>query len=537
MRSLCTALMLCVFACGVIADVAHIKASKAKLIGHLVGKGKHNKRGILSHLPPYKLGHDIPLVTHSLVKPLVVTYPPTAAVATVKVPLTNPLVPRFPVGVGHKVPGLPHPHYALRFPHTKYYVKPDHHFHHHHHHVEPKPVVPVAPLRPVVDAAPVAPVVPLPHPTAAIAHALPTPVLSPQPVPIAPPPVVIPQSHVTPIPLAPALLPRPLYPLQQQYVFRPGGSIHASYFATYPRYPLISSYQAPIYPLHSAPAVPAVQSVQHVIQAHSPPFHVLPQVVPHEGVEQNTHNVIYEQTPATLHPGHEVPQPAIHVHTPTQHSFSHPTFTVQPTLIPQPTVHLEPTQPSVPVEHDGWSPVQPHPADGANHHFVQEQGTQVYEHHQEQHFNDFQHQIQQHIQQQIEQAQYEQNLQNQHHLQQEYGAPQIPYEYHGQTNPYQGQDIAHHAHDFAQSGHDFSQHGPDFSQQGQDFSHQSHDFSQQGNDYSLPGQDFGQSTHPNQEYGVPQPEGRSLDDDSQQFHNHIPLALQPPIDRPLDHFQ
>ncbi|XP_045512285.1 uncharacterized protein LOC123706836 [Pieris brassicae] len=431
MKLLTTAVVLCI-ASSVVADVAHVKAAKAKLISHLAGNGNYHKRGILSHVPPFKLGHDIPLVTHSVVKPLVVNYPPTATIASVKVPLTNHLIPRYPVGVGHKVTGLPHPHYALRFPHTKYYVKPDHHFHHHHHHVEPKPVVPVVP-------APVAPVSPIVH-TAPVAHPIPTAVLPAPPAPIASPPLVFPNTlkpflSAASIPITPGVIPRPVFPLQQQYVIRPGAAVQSSYFATYPRYPLINSYQAPLFP------VPAISTIPDI-----------------------------------------------------------------------------PTAPSV----------------------HQEQGTQVYEQH------DFQHQIQQHIQQQIEQAQYEQSLHNQHHLQQEYGVAQVSHDY-AQPNPNQGQDFlqqahdfVHHSHDLNQQGHDLTQHGYDFSQQGYDFS-QGHGFSQAGHDITQQGHDFEQGEdhgqHPRPEYGVPQPEGRSTDDDTQQYHNHIPLSLQPPIDRPLDQFQ
>ncbi|XP_045499526.1 RNA-binding protein 33-like [Colias croceus] len=581
MRVYTIALILCVIAC-VTADVAHIKATKAKLLSHIAGK--HHKRGILSHVPPYKLGHDIPLVTHSVVKPVIVNYPPTAAVATVKVPLTNPLVPRYPVPVGHKVPGLPHPHYALRFPHTKYYVKPDHHFHHHHHHVQPKPILPVvhaiapaAPPPPVVHAAPVAPAVPVPQPTATLAQHIPAPppVIFPSPIlpaqaaPIPPPPVhVFPHSNflkpllpAATIPLAPAaVLPPPLFRGPQQYVIRPGGAVQTSYFATYPRYPFINSYQAPIYPLPNA--FNGVQSIHQLMQPHNPHFHVLPQAAPHEGSVEHHHNVLLEQTPTLIQPTHE-PQPAVHLH-PTQETFAQPTFNVQPVqptqLIPQPSVHLQPTQPTIPVEHDGWSPVPAQPQDTAHHdvhypqqhHFVQEQAPQVYEHHDDQ-YHDFQHQIQQHIQQQIEQAQYEQSLNNQHQLNHEYGTPQPAQEY-GQPNQYQvhdftqqahdfaqqAQDFAHNVHDFSQ-GHDFSQNGQDFSHTGQDFSHNGQDFSQHGQQY--PQQQFSQNdfnvAQPGQEYGVPQQgaEGRNAEDEGAQFHNHIPLALQPPIDRPLDHFQ
>ncbi|XP_047508294.1 E3 ubiquitin-protein ligase Arkadia-like [Pieris napi] len=545
MKLFTTAVVLCI-ASSVVADVAHVKAAKAKLISHLAGNGKYHKRGILSHVPPFKLGHDIPLVTHSVVKPLVVNYPPTATIASVKVPLTNPQ--RYPVGVGHKVTGLPHPHYALRFPHTKYYVKPDHHFHHHHHHVEPKPVVPVVP-------APVAPVGPIVH-TAPVAHPLPAAVLPAPPAPIASPPLVFPQTlkpllSAASIPLTPGVLPRQVFPLQQQYVIRPGAAVQSSYFATYPRYPLINSYQAPLFPvpaisaINDIPAIPTAPSVHQVIQSHNPHFHLVPQAYPQESpIEQHSPNVVYEQTPTLVYNSHDVPQPAVHVH-PTQETFLHPTFNIQPTQsIPHSAVPLQPTQPSVPVEHDGWSPVPSNPEtlhhDGVAqaHQFVQEQGTQVYEQH------DFQHQIHQHIQQQIEQAQYEQSLHNQHHLQQEYGVPQVSHDY-AQPNPNQGQDFLQQAHDFShnshdlnQQGHDLTQHGYDFSQQGYDFS-QGHgfsqaDFAQQGHDFEQ-GEDLGQ--HPRPEYGVPQSEGRSTDDDIQQFHNHIPLSLQPPIDRPLDHFQ
>ena len=607
-------LVLCACMWAASADIGHIKAAKAKLLGRLAVK--HHKRGILSAVPPFKLGHDIPHVTHSVLKPLVVTYPPTAAVAAVKIPVPNPHVPRFPVPVGHRVPGLPHPHYGLKFPHTKFISNSDHHFHHHHHHLAPRPIVPVVAAAPV-PATPVthlAPVLPAPQPTIAVAHPAPAPappVILPAPVlpahhlPVAPAPVPIVPNHLhlkpllpaAAFPLAPApapVLPAPIFPLRQPipYVIRPGGAVQTSVFATYPRYPLINSYQAPLFPLqaHSAQAFPQVfpphvHAYQGAVQG----------VGHHEVVEQHTPNLLIEQHPL-VHPNHLVPQPDVHVHStqevqpafhihPTQETFQNPAFHVHPTqetlhqpgvhlhptqetlpqpefhlhttqeVLPQPALHLHPTQESLPqpgfhlhptqealpqpgfhfhptqvvpqstvplqptqpsLEHDGWSPVsaQPHdlaPQDGhfpqQGHHFTQEQGNQIYEHHTEDQYNDYQHQLQHHIQQQIEQAQYEQSLNNQQQPAQEYGVPQ--------------QDF-NHQNDYSQHSQDFSQHDQNFGQQGQDFGQ---------HDYNL--------GHPGQEYGLPQQgiEGRSAEDGEQQFHNHIPLGLQPPLERPLDHFQ
>ncbi|VVC98258.1 unnamed protein product [Leptidea sinapis] len=517
--------LIIVLACVVFAataDVAHIKAAKAKFVRHLSGANAHHQHGILSHVPPYKLGHDIPLVTHSVVKPVVVSYPPTAAVAAVKVPLSHPLVPHYPAPLGHRVHGLPHPHYALRFPHSKYYVKQDDHFHHHHHHhVAAKPLIPVVPAPPppvVHHAAPVAPVLPVAQPTAAFAHPIPAPppavpvihgpAIHPQPVHITSPPIsLFHQSHF----LKPWLSAAPA-PAPQQYVIRPGAAVQTSYFAQYPRYPFLNSYQSPIYPLslpHSVPVETPVPAV-HQVQFHQPHFHV-PQVVPQlpqeDSLEHHTPNVFLQQTPSAVHPvhsTHEVPQPTLHVH-PTEESFHiHPTHS-------QPSVHLHPTQATLPLEHDGWSPVLAQPQEShhdshypeQSHHFVQEQGNQVYEHPTDEQYHDFQHQIHQHIQQQIEQAQYEQSLNNQHQMQQEYGAPQPTQEY-GLPSSYQQQDQEYHAQQQAQEDYNLAQ-----------------------NQYN--------AGQPGQEYGQPVAEGRGAEED-QRFHNHIPLALQPPIDRPLDHF-
>ncbi|CAH2089990.1 unnamed protein product [Euphydryas editha] len=625
-------LVLCVCAWAVAADVTHIKATKAKLLGRLAGKGRHHKRGILSAVPPFKLGHDIPHVTHSVLKPLVVNYPPTAAVAAVKIPIPHPS--HFPVSVGHKVPGLPHPHYGLKFPHTKFVAKPDHHFHHHHHHVAPRPIIPVvsaapipptpvthiAPAPPVVPAAPI---LPAPRPTIAITQPVPAPIPHALPVP-APPVSILPPNHLHLKPLLPAaavslapapVLPSPILPYSQPfpYVIRPGGSVQTSIFATYPRYPLINSYQAPLFPI--GPSASGVHSVSQFLvprpQFH--PYHLVPQALGQHGViEQHTPNVGIEQTPTLIHPTQVAPQPAVHLHPnpellpqpsfhvhpteetlhqtgfhlhPTQeavpqpgfhlqhspdaqHGFHlhstqdtlpQPDFHIHPTQEPQPDFHLhptqvgpqsviplQPTQASIPLDHDGWSPVAPQSHDLApsheghyphqGHHFTQEQGTQVFEHHTGNEYHDYQHQLQHHIQQQIEQAQYEQSLNNQHQPSQEYGLPQQLGQEYGQPNEYsqQGQDFAQHVQDFAQHAQDFAQHGHDFAQHQQDFAQNSQDYAQHT-------QDFGHHlAHLGQEYGQPHQgaEGRNADDnDQQQFHNHIPLGLQPPIDRPLEHFQ
>ncbi|OWR53863.1 Chromosome segregation ATPase protein [Danaus plexippus plexippus] len=627
MRIFAVVLAVCACAWIVIADVAHIKAAKAKLISSLATKGKHNKRGIFSDVPPYKLGHDIPRITHSVLKPLVVTYPPTAAVAAVKIPVPIHHVPRYPVSVGHKVPGLPHPHYALNFPHTKYLAKPDHHYHHHHHHVAPKPIVPVLPAAPVAH---VAPVVPPPHAVLPLAHPVPAPppVIHQGPIHPVPPPQPSPVEAPLPLNLRPLLpaaaVPIPTASFYQSaalpigqhfpYIIRPGGAVQTSVFATYPRYPLINSYQAPIYPVsHGATGI---QSVQQVLvqrpQVH--PLQLVPQAVAHSGVvEHHTHQVGVEQAvlhqaqPAVhvhpnslgipqpgvhfhtgqdvlpqpgiqlhpsqefipqgfelhhgqealrqpglhLHPGQEaVPQPGFHVHAgqgglpqpeyhihPTQEAIPQPGFQLhtgqealpQPgfqfhsTQLPQP---LEPTQPSVQFDNNGWSPVpsqndQSSAQDGhypqQTHHFTQEQGSQVFEHHTDNQYHDFQHQLQHHIQQQIEQAQYEQSLNHHQQPAQEYGVPQHLGQEHGQPN------------DYSQQGQDIGQNGQDVYQNDYNLGHLGQDINQ--NDYNI-----GQI---GQEYGLPHQgaEGRSSEESGQQYHNHIPLKLQPPIDRPLDHFQ
>lgn len=548
---------LLVLACAWLAvgDVAHLKAAKAKLVGRL----KHHKRGIFSSVPPFKLGHDIPLVTHSLVKPLVVTYPPTAALAAVKVPLSPPLVPRYPIH-GHKVP-LPHPHFGIRYPHhTKTVIgpKPDQHFHHHHHHIPPKPLVPVLPAAPVVPVPQPSTTILQPFPAPTPSVIVPEPAVHSHPVPIAPPPVHIPFKPFVPIaPIQPAsAIHSPVIPYAQQfpYVIRPGNAVQTSFFATYPRYPL-GNYQSSLYPLPlPAPAAPVIDQVL----LNRPQLHLIQGG--HEVVEHGHPSVVVEPTPTLLHPTQAaLPQPAVHIQTaqPTVHlQPAHPTVHLEPAqptvhLQPaQPTVHVQPTQPAVPLDHDGWSPVpaQPHdlipahqpdghfltpvqqeghfhqdghfpqPIDG--HHFTQEQGTQVFEQHtgSDQQYHDYQHQLQHHIQQQIEQAQYEQHLNNQHQLNQEYGAPQQEY---AQPN----QDFSQQNPDFAQHAHEYSQHVQEYAQHGQDYA--------QTNEYNLQQQ-------PAQEYGIPQQlEGRSAEgeEEGQRFHNHIPLGLQPPIDRPLEHFR
>ncbi|CAH2220597.1 jg2458 [Pararge aegeria aegeria] len=580
MRIVSKVIVIVVCACvwAAAADVAHIKGVKTRLLGRLAGK--HHKRGILSSVPPFKLGHDIPYVTHSVVKPLVVTYPPTASVAAVKIPVTGPHGPHYPVHVGHKVPGLPHPHYGLKFPHHKYAVKPDHYYHHHHHHhVAPRPIVPFVPASTHVAHA--APVLPAPPPTVAVVNAapappphVPVPVFPTQPVPLPAPPVPILQHHLhlkpllpaatVPIPPAP-VVPAPLLPLSQPfpYIIRPGGAVQTSVFATYPRYPFLNSYQAPLIPFPpAAPAVPAYPQVL-VERPHLHPYHLVPQAAAAHGVlEQHTPNVVVEQSPAHFHTTQLAPQPHVHLH-PTQETLAQPGFHLHPTQVVPQAIPAQPTQPSVSIEHDGWSPVapaQPHDLASSHeahypqqtHHFTQEQGTQVYEHHTEDQYHDYQHQLHQ-IQQQLEQAQYEQSL---HKQQQqpaaEYGVPQQLGQEYGQPNEYsqQGQDFGQHqqdfsnAQDFAQQAHDYAQQAQDFAQHGQDFAQHGHDFPQHGGqDYSHNGQDFNQNNynvaHLGQEYGVPQQglEGRSSEDSDQQYHNHIPLGLQPPIDRPLDHFQ
>jgi hypothetical protein len=197
-------------------------------------------------------------------------------------------------------------------------------------------------------------------------------------------------------------------------------------------------------------------------------------------------------------------------------------------------VHLQPTPSAVPLDHNGWSPVHAHPHDLApaqpeNHfldpnHFTQEQGTQVFEQHtNDQQYHDYQDQLQHHIQQQLDQEQYDQHLNHhQHQPNSEYGAPQQEY---GQPNDFvQNQDFAQHAHEYSHHVQEYAQHGHEYPQN----EYSAH---QPAQEYGLPGA---------QEYVQPGIEGRSGEgdeDSTQRYHNHIPLGLQPPIDRPLEHFQ
>ncbi|XP_013191482.2 tyrosine-protein phosphatase non-receptor type 23-like [Amyelois transitella] len=568
-RAFQIAVVLCV-CMSASADVAHLKAAKSRLAAKLIGHSKHHKRGILSPVPPFKLGYDIPHVTHSVVKPLVVTYPPTASVTAVKVPLAHPLAHRYPVPVGHKVP-VPHPHYGLKFPHTKTVLvpKPDHHFHHHHHHLEPKPLIPVVPA----DPHPPTPIVPIAQPTGNVVHPIPAPppvvvrpetVLPAHHIPVGSPPIpLLPQGHIDvkpflpaapvslqpagiPLPPAPVVpAPAPIFPLTPQYpyVIRPGNAVQTSYFATYPRYPLLN-YNT-IFPLQ-APVAPAPVGPVLYDRPAVPSLHLVPQAATGEGVlEQQAPTVHLEPTPNIVHPTQAIPHPTLHLQ-PTQ-----PSVHLQPT---QPAVHLQPTQPAIPFDHNGWSPVPPHdiastqhtdthyPQAHDSHHFTQQQGTQVYEQHtnEDQQYHDL-HNLQHHIQHQIDQAQYEQHLNNQHQLSHEYGVPQqINHEY-SQPN----QDFSQH--DYSQHGHDFSQ------QQAHDYAQQAQDYAQQAQDYAQHAQDYAQHAHeqqydlqqPGQEYGLPHAEGRSEDTaatsategEDQRYHNHIPLGLQLPLERPLDHFR
>ncbi|XP_049875551.1 uncharacterized protein LOC126373436 [Pectinophora gossypiella] len=547
-------LVLCAVACLAAGDGSILKA-KARLFSKL---GRHHKRGVLAGVPTYKVGYDIPHVSHSVVKPLVVTYPPAATVTTVKVPLSHPLIPHHP----HRAPGH-HPHFGLKFPHTKTVVlpRPNPHFHHHHHHVAPRPVVPVAPAVPLPAPAvhvPATPVVPIPQPTVTVARPLPpppppqvlvqpTPLLPAHHIPVGPPPVPIApavHSHLSPllpaatIPLHQPVLPAPV-PLapQLQYVLRPGNAVQTSFFATYPRYPLVNQYQS-VFPLAAPAAVappPVAASPGPVFleRPHVPHFHVAQgaAVVPHQ------HAVAVEPTPALVHETHAVQQPAFHLH---------------------------PTQ-QVAVEHDGWAPVPTHPHDvpqftpqehhhltqEAHPHFTQEQGTQVYEHHtgNEQQYHELQH----HIQQQLDQAQYEQHLHNQHQLNQEYGAPQeIPQAYahhdlgqHQQDFANHQQDFINHQQDFINHQQDFDNHQQDFANHQQDLANHQQDYAQHQQDFAHQQQDFAHDFHyqqPGSEYGTPGVEGRSSNEaeaegDELKFRNHIPLGLQPPIDRPLEHFR
>ncbi|XP_068632270.1 defective chorion protein, FC106 isoform-like [Battus philenor] len=542
------ALLLCACAWAVAADAVHLKAAKARLLGGLLAKAKHHKRGVLSSLPPYKLGHDIPIVSHSVLKPLVVTYPPAAAVATVKVPLTNPLVPRYPVPVGHRVP-VPHPHYGLKFPHvTKSVVlsKPDHHFHHHHHHVSPRPVVPLIPAAPVPVPAPApvpvpapapvplplpapvpaAPFVPVAQPTAAVAHPAPLPSVLIQsghnvpasPLPVAAPPIhVLPPNHLhlkplfpAPVPVQPAhALHAPLFQYAQQfpYVLRHGGAVQTSVFATYPRYPFLN-YQSPLIPLAPTPSVQGLgqavlnrpqvllQRPQVLLERPQfPQFHLVPQAgVQGSVVEQAPAGVSVEPTPTIL----QAPQAA---------ALPAPSLHIQPAAYAPPAVHLQPAQPSAPVDHEGWSPVIPQAHDFAaapnsetqfssnpHHHFTQEQGTQIYEQHTgDGQYNDLHHQLQHHIQKQIEQAQYEQHVNTQHQLHHQYAASHQP----GQEYGVPGQEIQQQAHEYAYHGHEYAPHDQHYIPNDQQYVQNGHNFGQeqyvpQDQQYAQPGQQFGQ---------------------------------------------
>lgn len=446
---------------------------------------RHHKRGAWGGLPSYKLGHDIPVVTHSVIKPLVVTYPPAATVAAVKVPLEHPLLPRHPSRHPLHSPHKHQHHHtnAVLLPH------PEQHFHHHHHHVAPRPSLPVLPVA---------------QPAASVVHPHPVP---PPPAPLVPAPATpLLPAATAPVPLAP-LLPAPapaLVPLapQYSYVLRPGNALQTSYFATYPRYPL-ASYR-PLAPAPPAallfPQPPAVHLQSHVA---SPLLGISP-------------------TPTFIHPA-QVPQAAVQVHSSR----------------PELHTHIAPSVGQLPVaahalDHDGWAPLGP-----GHSHFTQEAGTQVYEQHDgEQALGVYHDQLQQHVQQQLEQQQLEQAHYDHHHhqLSHEYAAPPhapAPSAEYGQPDHAYDQQLLQHEqqrdHQYEQQ---YAQHEP-FPQHDQQYAQQDqHSYEQQYAQHVEQHQQHLAGPFEEQEL-----QGRSAEEGDQRFHNHIPLGLQPPIDRPLDHFR
>lgn len=522
------------------ADIAHLKSGKAKLLNNLAGRGRHHKRGALGSIPTFKLGHDIPYVSHSVLKPLVVTYPPTTVPFSLKVPVPNPHIAKYPVPVGHKVP-VPHPHYGLKFPQFNkplFISKPEQHYHHHHHHVTPKPVVP---LVPVTVPQPARPAFPVAQPTAPVTQPVPAPPSVFLPTPVAPPPIVpapvahpiplpvpspplqiLPQEHVhlkpiiptAPIPFHPAAPIVPVAP-QYDYYLRPGNSIQSSLFATYPKYPLLN------YPTQFLPTGASVAN-QFAVDRPQVPQYYFPQgssVVAH--------------------------QPTVLTHQ------------VVPTVAVQTTNHADHTVPQ-PFDHNGWSPlsfsegvaseqtaVHEYAQEGHHHHITQEQGAQIYEHHsEEQHYQDHHDHVHNQIHQlEQAQAQYEQSLNNQH--QQEYAQSQAQNEY----------DVQQHINqEYAQSNQEYGvpqQHLHQEYNLSEQQLNQEYRFPQQHlqQEYGSPDQQINQEyelpqQQLKQEYGLPHQgvEGRNFSEDEasnqqeQAYHNHIPLGLQPPIDRPLEHF-
>ncbi|GBP58943.1 hypothetical protein EVAR_97314_1 [Eumeta japonica] len=542
-------------------DGAHSRPSSAR------EHSRHNKRGAFSGIPPYKLGHDIPVVTHSVLKPLVVSYPPTAVPVNVKVPLG-----KYPVGVGQRVP-VPHPHYGLKFPHLTKNVflgKPDHHFHHHHHHVTAKPAIAILPASP----APVVPV-PVPQPTVPVAQPLPAP--APPPVfletaPVSPPSHVLPATnHVHIKPVIPAIAPPPViqtsapyipFAPQYPYVIRPGGAIHASVFANYPKYPL-ASYSPPFVPI-ATPNIPLNQVFLE--PAQNPHYHLVPQAVGHTLVEPSpaigVHHIQQSVGVPQVNQAvdvHQVQSP-IGVHQVHQGIDVHQVQHVVGVPHGHQTVDVHQVQPAVdfphvhqagdvnqaqgehahhtPVEQGGWAPIpatapvhEPsQPQAHETHHFQQDQGGQVYEHHSdEQLFHEYRRQLQA----QLERAQYEQQLHNQQlhnqgHLGQEYGTPQLGQEFGPQQLPqeYNGPQQIHQEYG-PPNQHLVSEYGLP-QQAGDDFGVQQH---QIGSEYGVPQQQQGR------EYAEGRARASDDDEQPQRYHNHIPLGLQPPIDRPLEHFR
>lgn len=449
--------------CCVAAEGGGSRAVRAGL-----ARARHQKRGALGGLPPYKLGHDIPVVTHSVLKPLVVTYPPAATVAAVKVPLSHPLLSRHPSR--HPLVS-PHQHHLHHHTKSVPLPHPEQHFHHHHHHVATRPQVPV--LR-------------VAQPATTVVHPLPPPMPAPVVPALATP--LLPAATAS-VPAAP-LLPAPLVPFapQYSYVLRPGNAVQTSYFATYPRYPL-ASYR----PLAPAPAPALLLPQPPAIHLQS---HIVPQLL---GVAP---------TPALLHPTQvDVSQAAVQVH----HS------------LPESHAHIAPSSGQLPVaahalEQTGWAPL-----DAGHSFFSQEAGTQVYEQHDggEQVLRGYHDQLP---------PQQEQVHYDHHQLGHENAAPahapgpsaeygQPDHEYDQQLLQHQQQ----HDHQFSQQ---FAQHDHQFAQ------HDQHAYEQQ---YA---QHFEQhQQHPAASFEGQELQGRSAEEGEQRYHNHIPLGLQPPIDRPLEHFR
>lgn len=343
------------------------------------------------------------------------------------------------------------------------------------------------------------------QPATTVIHPLPPPLPAPvAPVPATPllPAATAPAAPLLPAPAPLLPAPAPLVPFapQYSYVLRPGNAVQTSYFATYPRYP-VASYR----PLAPAPGL---------LLSQPPAVTWQPQAVPQLlGVAP---------TPALLHPAQvDVSQAAVQVHN----------------SLPDSHAHIVPSSGQLPVaahalDQSGWAPL------GAGHSFfTQEAGTQVYEQHEgvEQALHGYHDQLP--LQQ--EQAHYD------HHQHgHEHAAPA--------PAPAPSADYGQPAHEYAAPTAEYGQPGHDYDQQLLQHQQQlDHQYSQQFGQHEHFTQHDHQFAHPDQhsydqQYAQHQQaasfegqelQGRSADENEQRYHNHIPLGLQPPIDRPLEHFR